>query len=354
VIIASPARAEAEVPNLAGASSVTFGHSWLTDLGHTPGTAWQELVAGHLGMLPPASHAEGGERAVQTLGRVLNFWSAGDADVVFGDWSLNDTRLFGLAGLEQFRLASTAIVAALTAGSKREAQPSDARAGKWTVATVPLGSHQVALDALRAGPRIALPFRVPAATLFGGGRGGGAGAGAVSVSLDGVPVQRVSLDTGAPPDLYTSIEFHAVPIRVRARSSGAHTVGLTLTRPGAVYVDALLTPASDPPLVVLMADPPILAWGSFPPHDKGSTVASRAYANTLRRATATVSPRALTVDPSPGWDPQAMIGIDGVHPDDAGQAHLAARVGEQIEQGLTVTSSPAHGRLSGPAAAANR
>jgi maltose O-acetyltransferase len=78
--------------------------------------------------------------------------------------------------------------------------------------------------------------------------------------------------------------------------------------------------------VVLVADPPIVAWNVGP--QNGSDAASKAYG----RATAEVAKRtgARFVDLSIGWVKARDITADGIHPSDAGAARISDAVRRAI------------------------
>ena len=86
-----------------------------------------------------------------------------------------------------------------------------------------------------------------------------------------------------------------------------------------------LTSSGVPPEIILVADPPIVAWDGYPPHDEGSARVLDAY----NRVAAEVAQRhgADVADVGAEWDPaQHILRTDGVHPNDRGQQLIADAV----------------------------
>ena len=74
--------------------------------------------------------------------------------------------------------------------------------------------------------------------------------------------------------------------------------------------------------VIVVEDPPIKAWGLYPPFNHGSVAALDAYNAVIERA----APPEVHVVKILGWDPATMLATDGVHPNDAGKHAIAATV----------------------------
>ncbi|GAC1588912.1 MAG: hypothetical protein NVS3B21_05110 [Acidimicrobiales bacterium] len=78
--------------------------------------------------------------------------------------------------------------------------------------------------------------------------------------------------------------------------------------------------------VVVVEDPPILAWGRYDPFDHGSSAALGRYDKVIARSLPAGS-RLVRVT---AWDPALMVGQDGVHPNDTGEAAIVAAVADVL------------------------
>jgi lysophospholipase L1-like esterase len=74
--------------------------------------------------------------------------------------------------------------------------------------------------------------------------------------------------------------------------------------------------------VLLIAQPPLLEYGGYPPHDQGSTAAVEEYNHRMEQV-AERHPQAVLVHVDL-WDATTMLHDDAVHPNDRGHATLAA------------------------------
>ncbi len=89
--------------------------------------------------------------------------------------------------------------------------------------------------------------------------------------------------------------------------------------------DALLDLLGRARLVVVVLPLPVQRWGTWKPFDRGSEAALEAY----RVAVVEVAAEHRNVrvaDPLPAWQPERMLLRDGVHPNAAGRAVIAATV----------------------------
>lgn len=77
-------------------------------------------------------------------------------------------------------------------------------------------------------------------------------------------------------------------------------------------------------LVVAVAQPPLLDFSLYAPHNQGSNTLVDTYNAALRQAVAGDS-RAVLAE-APDWDAATMLDDDTVHPNDAGHACLARAV----------------------------
>jgi hypothetical protein len=110
---------------------------------------------------------------------------------------------------------------------------------------------------------------------------------------------------------------------------GAHTVRVTATGTGTATVRGLLVQSPNPPLVAWFKEGPAGAWSG------GATATYNGYLKDVYHpAMATVAAgftNVVPVDVGTDWNPATMLGPDGVHPNDAGNAYIATK----IEQALT-------------------
>lgn len=76
--------------------------------------------------------------------------------------------------------------------------------------------------------------------------------------------------------------------------------------------------------VVVISDPPIARWAAYAPYNRGSVTVLRAYRDATERIAQSFGARFL--DLAPGWHLHVDVGIDGIHPSDAGMRRIGARV----------------------------
>ena len=94
--------------------------------------------------------------------------------------------------------------------------------------------------------------------------------------------------------------------------------------------------ASPGALVVAVEQPKIKDYSGYPPYNHGSDPVIDAYNSSLRRVAAK-HPSARTASVA-GWDADAMLADDGVHPNDLGHACLAAAIVQVIAGERSVRS----------------
>lgn len=128
-------------------------------------------------------------------------------------------------------------------------------------------------------------------------------------------------------------DFSPAVITVSVPSTGTHTVRISRqprTDGGSVwvYVDSLLIPSEDPPLVLVCKDPPIGTYASKAHQDNWTKNAGPL--NELLNEAVSEFPNTRLVDLAPGWDPATMAALetDGAkfHPNETGMEHIANRV----------------------------
>ncbi|GAB3537761.1 hypothetical protein GCM10027403_22650 [Arthrobacter tecti] len=103
-------------------------------------------------------------------------------------------------------------------------------------------------------------------------------------------------------------------------------------QPYAVSVRRILTAfrwASPSALVVAVMQPYLLDFSLYEPHNRGSNQLIDQFNGVLRRAAAEYSRVALAE--ADDWDPETMLDVDTVHPNDAGHASLARAVVRDVQ-----------------------
>ncbi|GAC1530735.1 MAG: hypothetical protein NVS3B12_05680 [Acidimicrobiales bacterium] len=78
--------------------------------------------------------------------------------------------------------------------------------------------------------------------------------------------------------------------------------------------------------VIVVEDPPIPAWGLYRPFNHGSTAALGVHNKVIERNL----PAGTRLARVTSWDPTSMVGQDGVHPNDAGEAAIVAAVADVL------------------------
>jgi hypothetical protein len=120
-------------------------------------------------------------------------------------------------------------------------------------------------------------------------------------------------------------------VRVTGLSSGSHTIRLECTVAGTIWFDYFTTPATNPPLVVLLADPYLADYSAGSPFNAGSDAAIDAFKARLQNVAALYpTNEVVVVDTNVGWDKTTMIHSDTVHPNDRGCAHIAGKVADAM------------------------
>ena len=83
----------------------------------------------------------------------------------------------------------------------------------------------------------------------------------------------------------------------------------------------------DDAAVVVVVDPPIPEWSSFPPNGQGSDRALARYRDVVEDEVTDEE----VVDLADGWDPDLMS-ADALHPDEDGTAHIASEVADAVDR----------------------
>ncbi len=95
-----------------------------------------------------------------------------------------------------------------------------------------------------------------------------------------------------------------------------------------------LSQAARPGDVLVLVDPPIVAWRRYAPYDHGSRRALRVYREATRRDAGLFHVRA--VDLGRGWDTARDVIGDGIHPNDTG----TERIARAVERALATAPGP--------------
>lgn len=111
--------------------------------------------------------------------------------------------------------------------------------------------------------------------------------------------------------------------------SGPHTVRITATGSGTATIRGLLVQSPTPPTVAWFKEGPATSWTG------GATATYNSYLkDTYLPAMAAVAAtfaNVVPVDVDANWNPTTMLGPDGIHPNDVGNAYIATL----IEKALT-------------------
>jgi hypothetical protein len=124
------------------------------------------------------------------------------------------------------------------------------------------------------------------------------------------------------------------PIVYKVPGTTARTIRATIAGEsgyaGEVYafVDALLPQSQTPPLVILVK--PL-----YVPVSSHNKPALLTYLRTVPDTVAAEFSNVLVVDPAPGCDADAMLGADQLHPNEAGQEHIAVAIQTKVQAETT-------------------
>jgi lysophospholipase L1-like esterase len=109
-----------------------------------------------------------------------------------------------------------------------------------------------------------------------------------------------------------------------ARLHGSNPRALEAYTSALETVVAAIETAAPDAVVLLVEQPPLLAYGGYPPHHQGSTAAVDEYNRRMEQVAGRHRQAVLVhVD---SWDATTMLDDDAVHPNDRGHATMAAAV----------------------------
>lgn len=121
--------------------------------------------------------------------------------------------------------------------------------------------------------------------------------------------------------------------RITGLSAGAHTLRFTRNGTGNAFVGGIIVPATNPPVVYLVKEPPRAGTGA------PTYTANIAWYNGELDTLAASFPNVYTVDFAPEWDNSVMIGsLDtgaSFHPNDIGHSKMADHMVNAINSTIT-------------------
>jgi len=331
------------LPVIEGLSAIFFGDSWTAnDVNNTAGGRWPLRVARRTGMVV-SNRAFSGYCAADIAREAIattapaNPVAPTTSGVIINAGNLNDLRLTDNALTRASNLyALRAFVAAAQAFSRTESSTitSKSSASHWQSNSLPgivsadecLGLTSAVFSTAYSGIWLDVP--VPTAgdyvILCLGTDGSSIRGTRITATQGGVNV-ATSTDGAHQPTgsgYPSNTAYGNMGILVRGLSAG--TLRLTFDAQGLTsaqgWFDALI-PVNrvDPPAIILTKPPlPINATWAKP----ALLAAINANVDTI----AAEFPEAVTVcDMSIGWNAATMVGSDGLHPNDLGEAHIASR-----------------------------
>jgi len=312
-----------------------FGNSWsVGGVSSTPGAGYWSRFAARNRTKAQVNQGVSGTESGQILTQITSTWTPNSQGVVgLGDIVLNDLRHWGTdtdkaTTRETFR----AMLARLNSWVIQDSAATSLVYGPgWTSGTSD-GTAGRYVDVAWSGP--VANIRVGCVT----------GTGATITAKDtGTGATVATFSTGG-----FKVAFEGV-IRLTGYSAGNHTVRVT--------VDAAATVAG---VIVPMPNPPLILWVKAGDTIEGGTTQRARIALYLAEC-ATVAaayPNVLPVDLNgQGWDMNTMLAtVDGLHPNDYGNAFIADRIQEEIlhlgfSQGVNSMTGTSAGTYATPSPA---
>lgn len=300
------------------------------------GNSWMD-AAGFFGALPSrfgfsllGNRAVGGHRvqdtAITALSPGVGEWTPGSGVAVVNDLGNNladpDDAANRGAALESAR----ALCAILSSSAKTESTG-------WTFSTSPAWADTAMGYAGASGESYAISttdgayvdFPVPAGTSYltvFGGDGAAFKTGTVTVTQGGRTFTKATNEKARVTAYRAALGVAPVVVRLDGMSAG--TARATFTTGGVAgavsAVDCLLTLSPNPPTIVWIKPVAVTATGYT---GKASLLS---YLRSIPDVLAQEFPNVVVVDPAAGWDPNTMLGPDGLHPNAAGWAHVGDAV----------------------------
>lgn len=318
-----------------------YGHSYAVT-GGTPGAMYPQRLARRTGVVNSV-RSVGGSLGFDVYTEVANgihssvAWVPGTTGIVVVDSVLNDVRFFGNSALAINSYADSlrALIALLNAGAKKE----------QTDGTVTLtGTWSSAPDAADSGSSLHYTNTVGDVAdiaygdntevtllcdLFGGASNSvqfiADPAGANTLLRTSDYTGRLVNDAGSSfphsfrvaPERFTGLTPNKI-LRMRNQNAGF------------MALDAYVTPAANPPTILVMKGLPLANWALGGLYANGSDAALAAFNAAIVSVVAEFEGNVLVVDPSSGWNKNTML-VDGLHPNDLGHAAIAAALASAIE-----------------------
>lgn len=125
-----------------------------------------------------------------------------------------------------------------------------------------------------------------------------------------------------------------------ARMHGSRPTGLRAYAQCLTTVLTAFRSAAPAARRVCIAQPTLLDYSRYPPHDRGSSDAVSAHNDVVRQVCRAQDAVCVEVT---GWDPATMLDADTVHPNDRGHALIASAVWSALGRAPSIaTTRPVH------------
>lgn len=357
-----------------GAQLAVYGHSYTPVPGYyVPGYTgeWSSKIATWTGM-NRTSYGVSSTRMIENVTAAIGTqmpgatgnrsYPAGSRGVVVLQSQMNDALMgpHSAAGRAGFKHALRAFLATVTAARRIEATTATAGGafnGNLNTVRASSGSVRFAQGLVTDAPYLEFSgVSSPTGKIYILTLANDASSptGTITVQVNGVD-QGISYTGQGQMESFTSVvtgggtyDYSPAVIAVTVPASGEHTIRITRAAGGSsatAYVDALLIPSVNPPIVLVCKDPAIGTFTSKPNQD--AWVANSSPLATLMHEATNEFPSARIVDLAPGWDPATMAALttDGAkfHPNETGMEHIAEKVMEGIRQEIAKRISPSIG-----------
>lgn len=372
--IASMSNANSISGFVSGSPLTVYGHSYTPVPGYyvPPNTGeWSSKIAQWTGMVR-TSYGVSSTRMIENVSAAIGTQMpgatgnrslpAGTKGVVVIESQMNDA-LMGpntTAGRAGFKHAVRAFLAIATASQRIEATTATATgpfAGTFTTTRASNGSVRFAQGLTTDAPYLEFTGvssptgKVHILTLA---NAASSPTGTLNVAVNGVD-QGIAYVGQGQMESFTSVvtgggtyDYSPAIITVTVPTTGTFTIRVTRAAGGAsatAYVDALLIPSTNPPIVLVCKDPAIGPYASQANQD--AWVANSAALGNLMGEAVNEFPSARLVDLAPGWDPATMVALttDGAkfHPNETGMEHIAGKVIGGIREEISKRISPTIG-----------
>ena len=321
---------------------LTFGHSFVAGTPEitAPEYYYRALLAKSLGMTHPTAadstnlqFAVGGLKAEQLAQRIIGSapYPNPRRGVALMQLFMNTARVRGadattLKGARQALRTMIAVVSAESRVEHTNVAVWTAESGTWTTsssANYSGGSYKQTI-VQNSYVDIVLPAKTGTGVyhLMTLGR---TGAGPV-IEVRNVTLGTVITNVDTSNHVFSGDSPTAVNYALPINAAAGETVRITKTDATAnpLVLDTLLVPAANPNPIIGMKDPYLADYSLSTSFPNGSDAALDAF-NALWDEMAAQYDNVIVADPNKGyWNKLTDIGADGVHPNEQGNAHLAA------------------------------